>query len=37
MLYGSWVLTSFIVCNILLVVMTVIGYYFQAKNDKDNG
>ena len=36
MIYGSWVLTSFVICNILLIVMTAIGYYFQAKNDKDN-
>ncbi len=37
MIYGSWVLTSFVICNILLILMTAIGYYFQAKNDKDNG
>jgi len=34
MIYGSWILTWFVICNVLLVVMTVIGYVYQAMRDR---
>ena len=37
MLYGSWVLTWFAICNVFLVLMTAVGYYYQAKHDRDDG
>ncbi len=36
MIYDSWVLTWFVICNAILVLMTAIGYYYQAKQDKNN-
>lgn len=36
MIYGSWVLTWFVICNVFLVLMIAIGYYYQAKRDKNN-
>jgi NADH:ubiquinone oxidoreductase subunit 3 (subunit A) len=35
MIYDSWVLTGFFVCNILLVVMTAVAYVYQwSKENK---
>lgn len=34
MIYDSWVLTWFVICNILLIVMTGIGYAYQAMQDR---
>ena len=34
MIYDSWVLTGFLVCNLLLVGMTVAAYLYQWNTEK---
>lgn len=34
MFYDSWVLTGFIACNVLLVVMTAVAYVSQWSKEK---
>ncbi len=34
MIYGSWVLTGFVACNILLVVMTAVAYVYQWNKER---
>ena len=34
MFYDSWVLTGFLACNILLVVMTALAYVYQWNKER---
>lgn len=35
MIYDSWVLTGFVYCNVLLVVMTVVTYIYKWNRDRN--